>query len=110
MRNQFDKVPPVGLKSIPHIRFAPYAESWPSLGTAASLRLRTASLHKEGRLHGKVCGRGNQPLAGSHNLVFLDALVGSALRRTSYKGFPASAEAGEGRCPFQPCKLLKKLE
>ena len=82
----------------------------PQLDTSLVRAPRTSPLHKERRLRGEVCGRGNQPLAGSHNLVFLDALVGSALRRTSYKGFPAFAKAGEGRCPFQPCKLLKKLE
>ena len=49
-------------------------------------------------------------LAGPRNLAVIWTFVSSASRRTSYKGFPASAEAGEGLCPFQPCKLLKKLE
>ena len=49
-------------------------------------------------------------LAGPRNLAVIWALVGSASRRTLYKSFPPSAEGGEGRCPFQPCKLLKKLE
>ena len=49
-------------------------------------------------------------LAGPRNLAVIWTLVSSASRRTSYKSFPVSAETGEGRCPFQPCKLLKKLD
>ena len=44
-------------------------------------------------------------LAGPRNLAVIWTFVSSASRRTSYKGFPASAEAGRGLAP-SPHSLL----